>query len=142
MSEVKAFGNGAKFYNMTMVMREDGKVLVLDRIKTDWPGLTFPGGKVEAGESFAASAIREIHEETGLSVSRVIPCGTVHWAHKETGHRYIEFLYKALEFEGEFLELREVVVPDNLKKFIIDWGKSPRCWHQKVTDKKKIIEII
>ena len=94
MSETKPFGNGAKFYNMTMVVAEDGRVLVLDRIKTDWPGLTFPGGRVEKGESFAASAIREIYEETGLTVSSVIPCGMVHWADKETGHRYIEFLYK------------------------------------------------
>ena len=100
MSEIKAFGDGAKFYNMTMVMDKDGKVLVLDRVKSDWPGLTFPGGRVERGESFAASAVREIFEETGLSVSRVIPCGTVHWADKQTGHRYIEFLYRATDFTG------------------------------------------
>ena len=104
MSENKPFGNGAKFYNMTMVMRGDGKVLVLDRVKTDWPGLTFPGGRVEKGESFAASAIREIFEETGLSVSSVIPCGTVHWADQETGNRYIEFLYKSVDFTGEISE--------------------------------------
>ncbi len=103
MSETKPFGTGAKFYNMTMVVREDGKVLVLDRIKTDWPGLTFPGGKVEKGESFTASAIREIKEETGLTVSSPIPCGTVHWADKKTGYRYIEFLYKASSFEGELI---------------------------------------
>ena len=101
MSEQKPFGCGAKFYNMTMVVGDDGNVLVLDRRKTDWPGLTFPGGKVEPGESFAASAIREIKEETGLSVSSVIPCGTVHWADRKTGHRYIEFLYKAISFTGE-----------------------------------------
>ena len=104
MSETKPFGNGAKFYNMTMVVAEDGWVLVLDRIKTHWPGLTFPGGRVEKGESFAASAIREIYEETGLTVSSVIPCGTVHWADKETGHRYIEFLYKATDFAGKLSE--------------------------------------
>ena len=103
MSESKPFGIGAKFYNMTMVIREDGKVLVLDRIKTDWPGLTFPGGKVEKGESFTASAIREIKEETGLTVSSPIPCGIVHWADKTTGHRYIEFLYKAPAFTGELI---------------------------------------
>ena len=101
MSESKPFGKGAKFYNMTMVVDAKGDVLVLDRAKTDWPGLTFPGGKVEQGESFAASAIREIKEETGLSLSSVIPCGTVHWADAKTGHRYIEFLYKATSFSGE-----------------------------------------
>ena len=103
MSESKPFGKGAKFYNMTMVVNGAGEVLVLDRIKTDWPGLTFPGGKVEQGESFAASAIREIKEETGLTVSSVIPCGMVHWADQNTGYRYIEFLYKAIAFTGELV---------------------------------------
>jgi 8-oxo-dGTP diphosphatase len=88
---------------MTMVVNAKGEVLVLDRAKTDWPGLTFPGGKVEPGESFAASAIREIKEETGLSLSSVIPCGTVHWADAKTGHRYIEFLYKSTSFTGELV---------------------------------------
>jgi 8-oxo-dGTP diphosphatase len=103
MSESKPFGKGTKFYNMTMVVNAKGEVLVLDRAKTDWPGLTFPGGKVEPGESFAASAIREIKEETGLSLSSVIPCGTVHWADAKTGHRYIEFLYKSTSFTGELV---------------------------------------
>ena len=120
MRESKPFGTGAKFYNMTMVVNGAGKVLVLDRIKTDWPGLTFPGGKVEQGESFAASAIREIKEETGLSVSSVIPCGMVHWADKNTGHRYIEFLYKAIAFTGALVgETNEGKVfwmnPENLR---------------------------
>ena len=57
-----------KLYNMTMVYDGHGRVLVLDRVKSDWPGLTFPGGHVEPGESLVASAIREIYEETGLSV--------------------------------------------------------------------------
>jgi len=91
----------AKLYNMTMVCAPDGRVLVLDRVKTDWPGLTFPGGKVEPGESFTASAVREIYEETGLHIENPIPCGVVHWAHRESGKRYIEFLYRVDSFTGE-----------------------------------------
>lgn len=94
----------AKLYNMTMVCDPDGRVLVLDRVKTDWPGLTFPGGKVEKGEGFAASAIREIYEETGLRIENPIPCGVVHWAHRESGKRYIEFLYRADSFKGDIKE--------------------------------------
>ena len=90
----------AKLYNMTMVCDGSGRVLVLDRVKTDWPGLTFPGGKVEPGEGFAASAVREIYEETGLHIENPIPCGVVHWAHRESGKRYIEFLYRANSFTG------------------------------------------
>ncbi len=89
---------------MTMVRREDGKVLVLDRIKKDWGGLTFPGGHVEKGESFAASAVREILEETGLCIEKPIPCGIVHWADNISGKRYLEFLYRVESFTGTPIE--------------------------------------
>ena len=40
-----------EFVNMCMIY--DGeKVLVQERVKSDWPGITFPGGHVERGESF------------------------------------------------------------------------------------------
>ena len=66
--------------------KSTGKVCVLDREK-GWPGLTFPGGHTEWGESFYDSAVREAKEETGLDVSKLIPCGTVHWANKQSGER-------------------------------------------------------
>lgn len=91
-----------KLYNMIMICRGD-EVLVLDRAASDWPGLTFPGGHVEPGESFTASAIREAKEETGLDVKNVIPYGIVHWASPD-GDRYIEFLYKTTDFSGETLD--------------------------------------
>lgn len=31
----------------------DSQVVVIDRQKKDWTGVTFPGGHVEIGESFA-----------------------------------------------------------------------------------------
>ena len=64
----------------------------------------FVGGKVEPGESFVASAIREIYEETGLEIANPVPCGVVHWAHKESGNRYIEYLYRADSFHGTLKE--------------------------------------
>ncbi|EKA00984.1 MutT/nudix family protein, partial [Streptococcus sp. GMD6S] len=33
-----------------------------------WSGYAFPGGHVENGEAFAESVIREIYEETGLTI--------------------------------------------------------------------------
>ena len=37
--------------NMCMVEDKNGNVLVQERTKKDWPGLTFPGGHVEKGET-------------------------------------------------------------------------------------------
>ena len=84
---------------MIMICRGD-EVLVLDRAASDWPGLTFPGGHVEPGESFYESAVREAKEETGLSVKNLSLCGIVHWA-SESGDRYIEYLYKTTDFTGK-----------------------------------------
>ena len=51
------------------------KLLVVDRKKKDWPGLTFPGGHVEKDEDFNSSVIREVKEETGLKIKNPILCG-------------------------------------------------------------------
>ena len=58
--------------NMCMVYDDQGNVLVEDRSKPEWPGITFPGGHVEHGESFVASVIREVKEETGLRHQAVV----------------------------------------------------------------------
>lgn len=39
-------------------------------------GLTFPGGHIEKGESFVDSVIREVYEETGLTIENPRICGT------------------------------------------------------------------
>ena len=89
--------NNVETVNMVMVYDGDS-VVVLDR-KKSWPGLTFPGGHVEPGESFYESAVREVREETGLTVEDLVPCGVVHWASKD-GKRYVEFLYKTCRYGG------------------------------------------
>ena len=54
--------------NMCMVEDGKGNVLVQNRLDPNWPGIVYPGGHVEAGESITASVIREIREETGLTI--------------------------------------------------------------------------
>lgn len=49
-----------------LVMSSDGKILVVSR-KTDPRDFGLPGGKVDAGETPAEAAEREMFEETGLS---------------------------------------------------------------------------
>ena len=56
--------------NMCMVEDGKGNVLVQNRLNPNWPGIVYPGGHVEAGESITASVVREVREETGLTVRR------------------------------------------------------------------------
>lgn len=80
----------AIFTNMCMVYDETGNILVQHRKNPDWPGITFPGGHVEPGESFTGSVIREVQEETGLTVenpvlSRTAAPGMWSFSTKPTG---------------------------------------------------------
>lgn len=87
------------FTNMCMIYDDAGNVLVQDRLNPDWPGITFPGGHVEAGESFTDAVTREVYEETGLTVSRLQMCGIKNWV-QDDGVRYAVLLYKTNAFQG------------------------------------------
>ena len=86
--------------NMCMVTDGKGNVLMQDRTDPNWPGLVFPGGHVEAGESFVHSVIREVWEETGIRVENPVLRGVKQWQTRE-GLRYIVLLYCADKFSGE-----------------------------------------
>ena len=86
--------------NMVMIVdKKNKKVLVQDRINS-YKGLSFPGGHIEGNESFYDSAVREVKEETGLTVRNLKSSGVIHWVDKKTADRYIVFLYKTSEYEG------------------------------------------
>ena len=90
----------AIFTNLCMVYDGAGNILVQDRKKADWPGLCFPGGHVEPGESFVESVIREVWEETGLKIEDPILCGTKQFQ-TDNGERYVVLLYRASRYSGE-----------------------------------------
>lgn len=90
----------AIFTNLCMVYDGAGNILVQDRKDPDWPGLCFPGGHVEPGESFVESVIREVQEETGLTVEDPTLCGTKQFQTKE-GARYVVLFYKATRWHGQ-----------------------------------------
>lgn len=95
-----------EFTNMVMIRRDDGMVLVQERI-LHWKGIAFPGGHAEPGESFERAAEREILEETGLTVKNLELCGIVHWDCPERKEKFIVFLYRTSDFSGELINETE-----------------------------------
>lgn len=85
--------------NMCMVYDDQGNVLVEEKLVHNSKGLIFPGGHVESNESVAESMIREIKEETGLTISDLQFCGIKDWIEFD-GSRYMVFLYKTSTYSG------------------------------------------
>ena len=83
--------------NMCLIC-DGNKVLVQEKVGTK--GLVFPGGHVEEGESLLESVVREMKEETGLTIENPKVCGFKDWI-QEDGTRYIVLLYKTHKFTGE-----------------------------------------
>lgn len=96
----------AIFTNMCMI-RDGSKILVQRRKDPNWPGVTFPGGHVEKGESFVQSTVREIKEETGLDIADLRLCGVKHFTQKDGEYRYIVFFYRTDTFSGELVSSDE-----------------------------------
>lgn len=92
--------------NMCLVYDEN-RILVREKAGTRYEGgLVFSGGHVEEGESLRDSIIREIKEETGLTISSPQPCGFKDWI-QEDGTRYIVLLYKSNQYTGEIKSSEE-----------------------------------
>lgn len=131
------------------LIHKGNRYLLQDRIKEDWKGFTLPGGHVEPGESIVDSVIREMKEETGLTIRNPKLCGVKQFPIE--GGRYIVFLFRTEEFEGELIsseegkmhwvdkedlpkvnlvsdlqELLDVMLRDNLNEF--QYIKEGRKW--------------
>jgi 8-oxo-dGTP diphosphatase len=87
-------------------MIEDGdRILLLNRpSEKGFPGYIAPGGKVDFPESIVDGAIREVKEETGLSINEITYKGLVEYCDISSGERYMVFHYLSTSFEGRLLE--------------------------------------
>jgi ADP-ribose pyrophosphatase len=112
----------------------------------DMEVLELPQGALEAGESARDAAVREVHEETGLSVSDVRALGVVHESYGMTAARCFAFEATAghgseaspdadegivgLEFlTGEALaaEIRRGTITDSVTLAVLGLLATRRC---------------
>ena len=100
--------------NTTLVhLERDGKYLMLHRVKKDrdenhdkWVGI---GGKFEPGESPEDCAVREVFEETGLTMRSWSYRGIVTFVSDEWGTEYMH-LFHSTDFTGSVKECDEGVL--------------------------------
>ena len=94
---------------LCLIQKED-KILLQNRVKTDWRGYAFPGGHIEIGESIVDAVVREVREETGLTITDPKLCGIKQFPLKDGKYengRYLVFLFRADKFSGEVVSSEE-----------------------------------
>ena len=104
------------------VLCDGDRILVENKVGH---GICFPGGHVEPGESMEAAVIREMQEETGLTIENPVLCGCKNWI-CEDGTRYLVLLYRATRFHGDLRCSEEGRV------FWVDWEQLdtlPLIWN-------------
>ena len=87
------------------LLQDGDRILLQNRVKNDWQGYTLPGGHVEPGESFVDAVIREMKEETGLTIIEPKLAGVKQFP-IDNG-RYVVLLFKATKFTGSLVSSEE-----------------------------------
>lgn len=117
---------------MLCLVQRGSEILLQNRIKKDWAGYTLPGGHVEPGESFVDACVREMKEETGLTVSHVKLCGVKQFP--DGDDRYIVFLFRTDSFEGELCSSEEGKV---------EWVNLDRLdQYNTVSDLRELLDVM
>ena len=87
------------------LIEDENKILLQNRVKKDWQGYALPGGHVEPGESFVDAVVREMKEQTGLTVINPRLAGVKQFP-IENG-RYVVLLFKATQWSGNLISSDE-----------------------------------
>ena len=100
------------FSGVGVVIWRDGKVLLVRRghepRKGDW---SIPGGLQHLGETVAEAALREVREETGLTVAIACQLGVVDSVGRD-GDGRVEYHYTLTEFSAEWVAGEAVAADD------------------------------
>lgn len=71
---IKAKNDGVTHISTGVAILRDGKILMARRAADDFLGGVYelPGGGVDDGETIVEGAVREVKEETGLTVTKIV----------------------------------------------------------------------
>lgn len=86
--------------NVCLLRDNANRMLVQDRTDPSWPVLCFPGGHVEIGETCADAVVREMQEETGLTVVSPRLVGIKEWMKHGGQTRALVLCYEASAYTG------------------------------------------
>jgi len=92
---------------------KDGRVLLLKKAEGLWGGGKWngPGGKLHPGENPQQGAIREMFEETGLTVEDPEQQGVLYFFFgREAEPDWVVYVFRAEAFSGEMRESEEGIL--------------------------------
>ena len=114
------------------LVHRDGKLLLQNRVKPDWSGYALPGGHVEPGESIVDAVVREMREETGLTVLHPKLCGVKQFP--IDGGRYLVLLFETEEFTG--------VLRSSVEGSMAWISRETLCEYPTVEDLEQLLDVM
>lgn len=114
---------------------KDDQVLLIRRGKAPRLGeWTLPGGRIEPGERAVEAALRELHEETGVTAQITGLIDVVDGLFPEAGMHYVLIDYAARWLSGEPVGADDALearfVPLDQVDSLIDWSETRRIIRQ------------